>query len=89
MTVEQTSRLSAWSRKLGIVLIVIFCFELGTVLVVFPWLDPWSNNWVADFAPWLSHVWDNGFFRGGVSGLGLLNIFISISEAGRLRRSPE
>ena len=77
---------SAWHKRLGALLFVIFCFELGVFLLVFPWLDPWDNNWVADMR-WLAQVWDNPYFRGALSGLGLLNIYISFVEVFRLKRA--
>jgi len=84
---EPVDRVAGWSRKLGSLLAVIFCFEIGVFLLVFPWLDPWPNNWMADLIPWLSRVWGNGFFRGSVSGLGAVNIYISLAEVYRLRRA--
>lgn len=86
-TTASIDRVAGWSRKLGALLSVIFCFEIGVFLLVFPWMDPWTNNWLADLAPWLSHLWDNGFFRGAVSGLGAVNIVISLAEIFRLRRA--
>ena len=80
-------RVSGWSRRLGALLTVIFCFEIGVFLLVFPWLDPWPNNWMADLLPGVSHLWDSGFFRGTVSGLGAVNIYISLAEVFRLRRA--
>lgn len=77
---------SGWHRRLGALLFVIFCFEIGVFLLVFPWLDPWDNNWVADVG-WLKVVWDNPYFRGAFSGLGLLNIYISFVEVFRLKRA--
>jgi hypothetical protein len=85
--IATVERVSGWSRKLGALLTVIFCFEIGVFLLVFPWLDPWPNNWVADLVPSLSQVWENGYFRGAVSGLGAVNIFISFAEVFRLRRA--
>lgn len=77
---------SGWYRRLGALLFVIFCFEIGVFLLVFPWLDPWNNNWVADMHG-LTDVWDNPYFRGALSGLGLLNIYISFLEVFRLKRA--
>ena len=77
---------SGWYRRLGALQFVIFCFEIGVFLLVFPWLDPWDNNWVADMR-WLARVWDNPYFRGALSGLGLLNIYISFVEVFRLKRA--
>ena len=33
-------------------------------------------------------VWDSSYFRGALSGLGLVNIYISLAEVFRLRRCP-
>lgn len=84
LAVERPRR--SWYQRLGVMLFVIFCFEIGVFLLVFPWLDPWDNNWVADLRG-LSEVWDSTFFRGALSGLGLLNIYISFLEVFRLRRA--
>jgi hypothetical protein len=37
--------------------------------------------------PWLRDYWTSSYFRGAWSGLGVLNIYISIGELLRLRRS--
>jgi hypothetical protein len=76
---------SGWHHKLGRLLFVVFCFEVGVFLLVFPWLEPWDNNWFADALPKLSGVWDNPYFRGAVSGLGAVNLYISFAEVFRLR----
>jgi hypothetical protein len=31
-------------------------------------------------------IWENAYFRGALSGLGLVNIYISLGEVFRLRR---
>ena len=80
-------RLANWSRRLTTLLLVVFCFEVGLFLLVFPWLEPWANNWVADALPGLSRLWGNGYFRGAVSGLGALNIYISLMELFGIRRA--
>jgi hypothetical protein len=75
-----------WYHKLGILLFVIVCFEVGAFLLVFPWTAQWETNSLAGYLPWLRAVWDNSYFRGALSGLGLLNIYISLAEISRLRR---
>lgn len=75
----------AWPRRLGTLIFVVFCFEIGIFLMVFPWLEPWPNNWMADAWPSLGHVWENPYFRGAVSGVGFVNIYISLAEVFRLR----
>ena len=79
---------TAWYHKLGTLLFIIVCFEVGVFLLVFPWLDYWNNNSLADLAPWMRDVWENPYFRGALSGLGVVNIYISIAEVFRLRQPP-
>jgi len=73
-------------HRLGSYLFILICFEVGVFLLVFPWMDYWGSNWIAGFAPWVHAIWVSGFFRGALSGLGLLNIYISLAEVFRLRR---
>ena len=75
-----------WVHKLGIFLFIIVCFEVGAFLTVFPWTPQWDNNSMANFFPWLHVLWTSSYFRGALSGLGLLNIYISLGEVSRLRR---
>lgn len=75
-----------WYHKLGIFLFIIVCFEVGAFLLVFPWTPQWDANSLAGYFPWLRGIWDNSYFRGALSGLGLLNIYISLAEVSRLRR---
>lgn len=90
-----------WYRKAGSLLFAIFCFEMGVFLVLFPWFGRWEFNYFAWIGPgsasaldlaqqWRS-LWVNPYFRGAVSGLGLINIYIALGEVFRLRRfaSPE
>jgi hypothetical protein len=75
-----------WYHKLGIFLFIIVCFEVGAFLTVFPWTPQWDGNSVANLFPLLRNLWSSSYFRGAVSGVGLLNIYISLGEVSRLRR---
>ena len=77
----------AWYHKLGIFLFIIVCFEVGAFLTVFPWTSQWDTNSVASLFPLLRDLWVSSYFRGALSGLGLLNIYISLGEVSRLRRA--
>jgi hypothetical protein len=77
-----------WYHKLGIFLFIIVCFEVGAFLTVFPWTPQWDSNSVASLFPWLRDLWTSSYFRGALSGVGLLNIYISLGEVTRLRRPP-
>jgi hypothetical protein len=75
-----------WYHKLGIFLFIIVCFEVGAFLSVFPWTPQWDSNAVGALFPALRDLWTSSFFRGALSGLGLLNIYISLGEVARLRK---
>jgi hypothetical protein len=80
-------RFARWHRRILGICLVIFAFELGLFLLVFPWLRAWDMNWVAVHSPHLAHIWMSRYFRGALSGLGLLNIYVALSEAGKQLKS--
>jgi hypothetical protein len=82
---SQTRATYPWYQKLSSILLIIFCLELGCFLLFFPWMGPaWENNF---FSSMLHRgYWDNGYFRGAVSGLGVVNVYIALAEMVRLRK---
>jgi hypothetical protein len=75
-----------WTHKLAAVLYCVFCLEVGIFLLVYPWMDAWSRNWLFQLRPDWAPFLISEPFRGAVSGLGVLNLFIAVSEVFRLRR---
>jgi hypothetical protein len=61
-------------------LTVVFFVEVGLVLAVVPWSLYWERNFFAALLPALHAVMINTFFRGAVSGLGVINLAAAISE---------
>lgn len=72
-----------WSIRLASLSFALFCFEVGLFLFLLPWTRYWDDNWFAGL-PWRT-AWSSGFFRGAVSGLGLLNVALAIAEMWRRR----
>jgi hypothetical protein len=66
------------------ILILLFWLELGLVLLLVPWSDFWEINFFLYQYPALALLVKNAFFRGAVSGLGLVDIFLAL-EAFRHR----
>jgi succinate dehydrogenase hydrophobic anchor subunit len=83
-----------WFQRMTAVLFVIFCFEIGLFLLIYPWTDSWTNNyfaWIAPGAiqaPW-HEFWNNTYVRGALSGVGVVNLWIALGEVFRMfsRRS--
>jgi len=76
-----------WYHKMSAVVFITFCLEIGIFLTVFPWLpDYWDSNFFVTLVPEWHRYWDNMYVRGAVSGLGAVNLYISLIEVTRLRR---
>jgi hypothetical protein len=75
-----------WYHKLSAVVFVVFCLEIGSFLLIFPWTGYWGGNFFSTFAPGWRPYWQNAYMRGAVSGLGVVNLYISAVEIFRLRR---
>ena len=61
-------------------LLMIFFFEVGLVLAVAPWSAYWERNYFLSSVPGLHVVFTNAYFRGAVSGLGVVNLLAAASE---------
>ena len=75
-----------WYHKMSAVIFITFCLEIGLFLLIFPWTDYWPVNYFSTVIPGWSNYWDNMYVRGAISGLGVLNLYISFIEIFRLRR---
>jgi len=70
-----------WLQRLFVIVYVVFCIELGIALVALPWFPLWRNNNLLEHWPTLRHIVQHGFVRGAISGLGLLDMWLGVSEA--------
>jgi hypothetical protein len=68
-------------NKILVLVFILFCFELGIFLIIFPWSQYWENNFFLFYLPSLHDFVLNNFFRGAVSGLGLVDIGLGFWEA--------
>jgi hypothetical protein len=73
-----------WYHKAGAVLFITFCLDIGLFLLIFPWTEYWAN-FAAFVHSWRQYL-DNMYVRGAISGLGVVNLYISLGEVFRLRR---
>jgi len=75
-----------WYQKAAGVLFVAFCLGVGLFLLIFPWTDGWESNYFATLVPEWHRYWDNLYVRGAISGVGVVNLWISFAEMFDLRR---
>ena len=61
-------------------LFVAYFFEVGLLLIVLPWSEFWERNYFAQSWPMLRPFVNNSFVRGGISGLGFINLLVGVSE---------
>jgi hypothetical protein len=67
--------------KILVIAFIFFCFELGLFLIIFPWSQYWENNLFLSYAPLFREFVLSNYFRGAVSGLGIVDIGIGVFEA--------
>jgi hypothetical protein len=71
-----------WLQRLSLVILVVFCVYLGVIVTALPWLPSvWDHNLFLTSHVHLWNVLRTGAARGVISGLGLLDVWIGISEA--------
>jgi hypothetical protein len=69
-----------WLQRLSLGILVVFCFYVGLLLFLLPWTRYWQENHYLLTLPSLGPLMSSGIVRGIVSGLGLLDVWIGISE---------
>ena len=86
-------------EKLTVIFFVLLFLMVGIILILFPWINfgilSWSNNYflavaaqitgLTDLPGWIS----SGWFRGAVSGLGVLNLFFAFWELAHFNRNVQ
>jgi hypothetical protein len=74
---ESRRRSSVLVRRL---VFVAFFIEVGLLLIVLPWSAFWEQNYFARVSPILHPIFLNHFVRGGVTGLGFVNLVAGVFE---------
>ncbi len=77
---------SAKSRRVLRIILALFCFEIGLILLMLPWTLLWDRNYFFSLSISAQRLMLSSYVRGGVSGLGLVNLWFAASETVRLIR---
>ena len=82
---RRRSRRAGWGKRL---LTASMGAAVGLVLLLLPWLPSWDQNYFSGWSPAWFSLWMNSYFRGAISGIGALNVYIAFAELiGLLRGS--
>lgn len=84
--------------RLTVIFFIIVCLEAGVALTLLPWmsfggLGDWGNNFLLALAvektglPIIETAVTSPWFRGAVTGLGVLNLFIAFWEIAHFKQS--
>ena len=85
--IKSSGRFLKWHQRILGLCFSVFAMELGLFLIVFPWFGSWDLNWVPLQSPGLRALWMSFYFRGALSGLGLVNLYIGLAELFKQLRS--
>ncbi len=84
---QRSSRVPPWLRVVELVLFVVLRVYVGIVVLLLPWTPLWKSNAFLNHWPAVAAFCSYGAVRGIVSGLGLLNLWVAITETFRYRFS--
>ena len=76
-----------WAQRLKLVVFVLFCVELGLLLIILPWTPVWNHNSLLTAHMELRALFQHNFTRGAVTGFGLVDIWIGIWSAVQYREN--
>ena len=85
-------------ERLTVIFFIILCLLLGFYLILSPWdalFGPWADNYLLVFvsdkvgSPALAAAVASTWFRGAVTGLGVLNLVIAFWEMAHFDESVE
>jgi hypothetical protein len=85
-------------EKLTVIFFIILCLLLGFYLTLLPWVSfgvigDWGDNYLLVFLadksgfPTVRDAVASTWFRGAVTGLGVVNLLIAFWEVGHFRQS--
>jgi hypothetical protein len=78
--IPRARRIPMPGRRFWTVCFAVFAFEIGLFLTVFPWMDSWSLNHLPILLPAIEGLWDDVSFKGAITGLGLINIYVAVNQ---------
>ncbi len=86
--------------KLTVIFFIILCLLVGIFLMLLPWfsyggLGDWGDNYFLAFVAQktglsiIRQAVASGWFRGAITGLGILNLFLAFWEMAHFKQSVQ
>lgn len=85
-------------ERLTVIFFILLCLMLGFYLILAPWdalFGPWGENYLLVFvsdkvgSPTLQKAVASTWFRGAITGLGVLNMVIAFWEMANFNKSVQ
>jgi hypothetical protein len=70
-----------WAQRLLLVVEVAIAVWAGMLVMVLPWTRLWTENPLLSGWPSVKFLLDQSFVRGMISGVGLVDVWMGISDA--------
>ncbi len=68
------------------ILYIAYSLEVGSFLILLPWLHLWDDNYLVFLYPNLRAIVASPFLKGAVLGLGIVNLLIGLHEIVHFRK---
>jgi hypothetical protein len=79
--VSPPSHPPVWTQRLLLVVEVAIAVWAGMLVMVLPWTHLWTDNPLLTGWPSLKFILNQSFVRGMISGVGLVDVWMGVSEA--------
>lgn len=79
--VPEAAHTPLWARRLLLVVEVAIAVWAGMLVMALPWTQLWTQNPLLAGWPTLKFILNQSFVRGMVSGVGVVDIWMGISDA--------
>lgn len=86
--------------KLTVIFFIILCLMVGVFLTLLPWVNfaglvDWGDNYILNFITqktglsFIKEMVSSGWFRGAITGVGILNLFLAFWEMANFSKSVQ
>lgn len=79
--IPQPTHPPVWAQRLLLVIEVAIAVWAGMLVMALPWTRLWTENPLFAGLPSIKYILNHNFVRGMISGVGLVDIWIGISDA--------